>query len=75
MPFVSGPICRDAAINVESSTKVTAKPREVDTWTRYVVAPLVAFQVNVVVTGIPLAPSAGVASVGIEGAATIVVKL
>jgi hypothetical protein len=65
----------DVPVNVESSTTVVANVAEVESWTRYEVAPVEAFQVNVADTATPVAPLAGDERTGATGAPTIVVKL
>ena len=73
--FVSPVTAREVPDIVESSTTVVANVEDVETCIRYVRAPAVVFQLKFVATGIPVAPSNGVASTGTLGAATIVVKL
>ncbi len=54
---------------------VVANAGSVDTCKPYDVAPLEAFQFNEAMTATPVAPDAGVASAGADGAETMVVKL
>jgi hypothetical protein len=62
MPLVSNTVCVNALLE--------------ETWSRYDVAPVDAFQVNVGFTGTPVAPSTGETSVGGRGGGTAeVVKL
>ena len=56
-------------------TTVEEKLELVETWTPYEVAPVEAFQLSVGLMAIPVALFEGDASVGADGAATMVVKL
>ena len=53
---------------------VVPKTEPVETWSRYVLAPADAFQLNVTVVGCVVAPSGGERSVGMGGGAEIVAK-
>jgi hypothetical protein len=64
-------------VRAESSSTVVVKFELVETCSRYDVAPVDAPQLSVGLSGIPVAPSAGNASVGTDGAVgaeVIVVK-
>ena len=73
--FANGPISRELLVNVESSTNVVANVCDVDTWTRYLVAPVIAPHAKIVFTGTLVEASAGNVRDGESGAATIVAKL
>jgi hypothetical protein len=73
--FVNGPTALDVPVKVESLTRVVANVAEVESWTRYDVAPAEASQLSVWASGWFVAPFAGAESVGAEGGTTTVVKL
>ena len=72
MLFDNGPICREGDPRVESSTIEVAKVEAVETWRRYVIAPVDAPHVSVGLTGTDVAPSAGNVSDGCGGAELVV---
>ncbi len=67
VPFDNGPTDCDVPVSVESSTTVVVNDELVDTWSRYVEAPVDAFHDNVNVVGWFVALFAGEASVGAGG--------
>ena len=64
----------DVPVTVASSRTVVLNEDDVESCTRYVLAPDEAFQLNVVLVEIPVAPLDGDESVGGDGDATIVVN-
>jgi len=72
--FDNGPTSREVVDSAASSTIEVAKLCDDDTCNLYVVAPVAVFQLNVGLIGTFVEPFAGEESVGVDGAATIVVN-
>ena len=73
--FDRGPTCLEVEVIVASSKTVVEKVELVETCSLYDVAPDEAFHASVGLVAIPVTALAGEASTGVEGGATMVVKL